>query len=207
MSFVRRAAGLLAIPVLLAVAVLFAMAALRVGFAGTEAERSAARAAAEAAGVPLESRKTLVVVASGSVAAPAGRVWEVLSRLEEWPLWAAPLRRGARWKGEAGFRVGGAFGQVLDLGVPLGTVVTEETVTRLAPGREVAWCRSDGGIVACELWRLVPVTPRRTFVVNVEVLHGRPVALLAPFVQSRWNRLRQRGVSGLARRAEGADAP
>ena len=91
--------------------------------------------------------------------------------------------------------------------MPLGTVVTEETVTRLAPGREVAWCRSDGGTLACELWRLVPVTPRRTFVVNVEVLHGRPVALLAPFVQSRWNRLRQRGVSGLARRAEGADAP
>ena len=37
---------------------------------------------------------------------------------------------------------------------------------------------------------------------NVEVLHGRPVGLFAPLVQSRWSRLFQRAVSGLARRAE-----
>ena len=54
-----------------------------------------------------------------------------------------------------------------------------------------------------DVWRFTPVTPTRTFVVNVEVLHGRPVGLFAPLVQSRWSRLFQRAVSGLARRAEG----
>lgn len=198
----RRLGGLSAVLLLLLVAAVFAMSALRVGFSGTEAETAAARAAAEAAGVPLDSWKTLVVASSGSVGAPAAKAWEVFSRLEEWPLWSAPLHLGARWTGEPGFRVAGGFEQVLALGFPLGTVRTREFVTRLTPGREVTWCRDEAGIVACHVWRFTPVTPTRTFVVNVEVLHGGPVGLFAPLVQSRWSRLFQRAVSGLARRAE-----
>ena len=74
----RRVAGLLAFVVLLVVAAVFAMTALRVSFTGTEAEMAAARSAADAAGVPMESWKTLVVVASGSVGAPVEKVWERL---------------------------------------------------------------------------------------------------------------------------------
>jgi hypothetical protein len=198
----RRFGGLVAVLCLLLVAAVFATAALRVSFSGTEAETAAARTAAEAAGAPLDSWKTLAVVSSGSVGAPVAKAWEVFSRLEEWPLWSAPLHRGARWRGEPGFRLAGGFEQVLALGFPLGTVRTREFVTRLTPGREVTWCRDEGGIVSCHLWRFTPVTPSRTFVVNVEVLHGGPVGLLAPLVQSRWSRLFQRSVSGLARRAE-----
>lgn len=198
----RRLGGLSAVLLLLLVAAVFAMSALRVGFSGTEAETAAARAAAEAAGVPLDSWKTLVVASSGSVGAPAAKAWEVFSRLEEWPLWSAPLHLGARWTGEPGFRVAGGFEQVLALGFPLGSVRTREFVTRLTPGREVTWCRDEAGVVSCHVWRFTPVTPTRTFVVNVEVLHGGPVGLFAPLVQSRWSRLFQRAVSGLARRAE-----
>lgn len=201
----RRLTGLLAFVVLLLVAAVFAMAALRVSFSGTEAETAAARAAAEAAGVPIASWKTLVVVSSGSVGAPAERVWERFSRIEEWPRWSPP-HRGARWKGEPGFRVAGAFEQVLDLGFPVGTIRTEEFVTRLAPGREAMWCRSEGGITSCQVWRFTPVTTERTFVVRAEVLHGGPIGLLAPLVQSRWSRLFQQGVSGLARYVEEASA-
>ncbi|MDX9733274.1 MAG: hypothetical protein RBU36_04035, partial [Thermoanaerobaculia bacterium] len=117
----RRLGGLAAVLVLLVLAAVFAMSALRVGFSGTEAETAAARAAAEAAGVPLDSWKTLVVASSGSVGAPAATAWEVFSRLEEWPLWSRPLHLGARWTGEPGFRVAGGFEQVLALGFPLGT--------------------------------------------------------------------------------------
>lgn len=207
MRSLRRAAGLLAFLALLGVAAVFAMTALRVSFSGTEAERAAARAAADAAGVPLASWKTLVVASSGSVGAPADEAWALFSRIEEWPRWSSPLHLGARWKGEPGFRVAGGFEQVLALGFPLGTVRTEEFVTRLVPGREVTWCKSDGGIASCHVWRFTPVTAERTFVVNVEVFHGAPVGVLAPFVQSRWSRLFQQSVSGLARAAEAARAP
>lgn len=199
---VRRLTGLLAFAVLLFVAAVFAMTALRVSFSGTEAETAAARAAAETAGVPIASWKTLVVVSSGSVGAPVEKVWELFSRIEEWPKWSAPLHQGARWKGEPGFRVAGGFEQVLSLGFPLGEIRSEEFVTRLTPGREVTWCRSEGGITSCHLWRFTPVTPERTFVVNAEVFHGAPVGILAPLVQSRWNRLFQQAVSGLGRYVE-----
>jgi hypothetical protein len=202
----RRTAGLLAFVVLLLVAAVFAMAALRVSFAGTEAEMAAARAAAEAAGVPMDSWRTLVIASSGSVGAPAERTWEVFSRLEEWPSWSAPLHQGARWTGEPGFRLAGGFEQVLALGFPIGTIRSQEFVTRLTPGREVMWCKSEGGITSCHVWRFTPVTPTRTFVVNAEVFHGAPVGVLAPLVQSRWSRLFQRSVSGLGRAAEAAPA-
>jgi hypothetical protein len=100
--------------------------------------------------------------------------------------------------------VAGGFEQVLTLGFPLGTVRSEEFVTRLAPGREVMWCKSEGGITSCHVWRFTPVTASRTFVVNAEVFHGAPVGVLAPLVQSRWSRLFQRSVSGLARFVEAA---
>lgn len=192
----------LALVVLIAAAAVFAMVALRLSFSGTEAETTAARAAADAAGVPISSWKTLVVAASGSVGAPVEKVWESFSRIEEWPRWSTPIHGGARWKGEPGFRVAGGFTQVLALGFPLGTIRSEELVTRLTPGREVVWCSSDGGITSCHVWRFVPVTPERTFVVNAEVFHGSPIGILAPFVQSRWSRLFQRSVSGLARYVE-----
>ncbi|MCL4806593.1 MAG: SRPBCC family protein [Thermoanaerobaculia bacterium] len=206
MGNVRRLTGFLAFVVLLLVAAVFAMAALRVSFSGTEAETSAARMAAEAAGVPMASWKTLAVVSSGSVGAPVEKVWERFSRIEEWPRWS-PLHRGARWKGEPGFRVAGGFEQVLALGFPLGTIRSEEFVTRLTPGREVMWCKSEGGVTSCHVWRFTPVTPERTFVVNAEVFHGAPVGLLAPLVQSRWSRLFQQGVSGLGRYVEDPSTP
>ena len=207
MPTLRRAAGLLAFLVLLAVAVAFATTALRVSFSGTEAEMAAARAAADAAGVPLESWKTLVVASSGSVGAPVEEAWQAFSRIEEWPRWSTPLHVGARWKGEPGFRLAGGFEQVLALGFPVGTIRSEEFVTRLAPGREVMWCKSGGGISSCHVWRFNPVTPDRTFVVNVEVFHGAPVGILAPLVQSRWSRLFQQSVSGLARFVEATRPP
>ncbi|MHB8798425.1 MAG: SRPBCC family protein [Thermoanaerobaculia bacterium] len=199
----RRLGGLVAVLLLLLVAAVFAMAALRVSFSGTEAETAAARAAAETAGVPMASWKTLAVVSSGSVGAPVEKVWELFSRIEEWPRWS-PLHEGARWQGEPGFRVAGGFEQVLALGFPLGTIRSEEFVTRLTPGREVMWCKSEGGVTSCHVWRFTPVTPGRTFVVNAEVFHGSPVGLLAPLVQSRWSRLFQQSVSGLARHVEAA---
>lgn len=207
MRSLRRAVGLLSFLVLVAVAVLFATTALRVSFSGTEAEMAAAREAAETAGVPLASWKTLVVAASGSVPAPAGEAWAVLSRIEEWPRWSSPLHLGARWKGEPGFRLAGGFEEALALGFPLGTVRSEAFVARLVPGREVVWCSSGGGVTSCRLWRLTPVTPERTFVVSAEVFHGSPVGLLAPLVQSRWSRFFQRDVSGLARAVEAKRAP
>lgn len=198
----RRTAALLAFLLLVAVAAVFATAALRVSFSGTEAELAAARTAAEAAGVPTESWKTLVVAASGSVAAPADAAWETFARVEEWPLWSRPLHEGARFVGEPGFRLAGAFEEVLALGFPIGTVRSESFVTRLVPGRELVSCQSGGGVTSCRTWRFTPVTPERTFVVCAEVFHGPPVGLLAPFVQSRWSRLYQQSVSGLARRVE-----
>ena len=199
---IRRAGLLVAFVLVVGVAVVFSMAALRVSYSGTEAETAAVRAAAEAAGVPVDSWKTLVVASSGSVGAPVEKAWEHFSRIEEWPLWSTPLHQGARWKGEPGFRLAGAFEQVLALGFPVGTVRSEEFVTRLTPAREVVWCKSEGGITSCHIWRFTPVTPGRTFVVNAEVLHGAPVGLLAPLVQSRWSRLFQQSVSGLARFVE-----
>ena len=114
--------------------------------------------------------------------------------------------RDADGKGHAALRLGGTFG----LGHPLQgrcdeqgcTVRSAEFVTRLTPGREVMWCRSEGGVTSCHVWRFTAVTPERTFVVNAEVFHGAPVGVLAPFVQSRWSRLFQQSVSGLARAAE-----
>lgn len=203
----RRPLGLLSFLLLLAVAALFATTALRVSFAGTESEMAAARLAADTAGVPLSSWKTLVVAASGSVAAPVDEACETFSRIEEWPRWSSPLHLGARWKGEPGFRLAGSFEQVLALGFPLGTVRSEAFVARLVPGREVVWCSSDGGVTSCHVWRFTPVTPERTFVVNAEVFHGPPVGLLAPFVQSRWSGYFQRSVSGLSRAVEARRPP
>ena len=70
----------------------------------------------------------------------------------------------------------------------------------------VQLCKSEGGITSCHVWRFTPVTPQRTFVVDAEVFHGAPVGLLAPLVQSRWSRLFQQSVSGLARAVAAAPA-
>lgn len=174
------------------------MILLRQPFSGTQAEQDAVRDALATAGIAKPTWKTLVVAGSASSAASPQTVWQTLSMLESWPGWS-PLHRGARWLGEPGWRTGARFAQTLALGFPLGTVVTTETVTRVVPGSEVAWCRDEAGVLSCHLWRLVPVTGGRTRVITVEVLQGLPAGLLAPFVATRWTRLLEDAARELGR--------
>jgi uncharacterized protein YndB with AHSA1/START domain len=104
------------------------------------------------------------LVARAHVAAPPERVWAVLSDLTRMPGWSPELVRMVPLK-RGGLRVGQWY-----LGVNRrGAVVwpTRSVVTRLEPGRALAWDTVSSG--ARWVWELEPVDG------GTEVVHRRPV--------------------------------
>jgi hypothetical protein len=145
--------------------------------------------------------QTLIVAAAQEIDLPAAGLWETWSRLGDWPLWSTPLHLAAHWAGAPGWATGASFTQTINLGFPIGQLISTETVVAYIPGRQVSWARDQKGIRSCHIWDFEPLAVDRTRVTNLEVFHGLPIGLLKPLVAGRWQQLFAQSVAGLARQA------
>ncbi|MFI5174373.1 MAG: hypothetical protein ACHQKY_05920 [Terriglobia bacterium] len=160
------------------------------------------RMALEKVGLTTPGWDTLIVSAEKEAAIPAPVLWAMWSRLEEWPAWSRPLHVSARWVNEAEWKTGAKFEQKLNLGFPVGEVVSLEEVGPVTKGRRAMWSKDENGIKSCHIWFFERLPDGRTRVGNTEVFQGKKIGLIRPLVARRWQRMFQASVEGLVQRAQ-----
>ncbi|MGB7620828.1 MAG: hypothetical protein WBN92_00605 [Terriglobia bacterium] len=160
------------------------------------------RMALEKVGLTTPGWDTLIVSAEKEAAIPAPVLWATWSRLEEWPAWSRPLHVSARWVTEAEWKTGAKFEQKLNLGFPVGEVVSLEEIGPVTKGRRAMWSKDENGIKSCHIWFFERLPDGRTRVGNTEVFQGKKIGLIRPFVAKRWQRMFQASVEGLVQRAQ-----
>jgi hypothetical protein len=165
------------------------------------ASDSNVRIALEQVGLTTPGWSTLIVSAEKEAAIPSPVLWATWSRLEDWPAWSRPLHVSARWVNEAEWKTGAKFEQKLNLGFPVGEVVSLEEVGPVSKGRRVMWSKNENGIKSCHIWFFERLPDGRTRVSNTEVFEGTKVGLIRPLVAKRWQRMFQASVEGLVERA------
>ena len=158
-------------------------------------------------GVEKPAWRTLIVSASQDVKLPADAIWEAWSRLEKWGEWSKDTHLSARWIGEPGWQVGARFEQVVDMGFPVGSRRTVETVEEVDPLRRVRWCQKGSGMRACHVWAFSMLPNGRVRVTNTEVFHATFVGLIKPIVAGRWEKKFKAAVSGLEAAARKVSVP
>ncbi|MCI0712677.1 MAG: SRPBCC family protein [Chloroflexi bacterium] len=154
------------------------------------------RAVLNEMGVDEPTWKTLVVYASEETDRPREELWEMWTRLENWPDYS-PLFAGTRWIGEPGWKVGATFEQELILGFPVGAMRSKETVDELEAGRRVGWSKDQKGIKSKHVWLFEELSDGGTRITNLEVFHGTAIGLIKPLVKDRWKRLFKATVEGI----------
>ena len=140
--------------------------------------------------------QTLIVFGEREVNIPRERIWQIWTRLEEWPKWSA-LHTSTRWLNRSEWQVGAQFEQVLNLGFPLGSITAIETVGAIIPGERVSWWKDEKGIRSNHVWTFEALPDGGTHITNLEIFHGMSIGLIKPLVASRWQRLFQGSVDGL----------
>jgi len=100
------------------------------------------------------------------------------------------------------YRVGRRFEQTLDLGFPLGKVISAETVGTVIPQEQVMWWKDEKGMKPCHLWKFESLGENRTRIINVEVFHGTLMGLIKPLIAGNWQRRFEQAVAGLITQAQ-----
>lgn len=162
---------------------------------------SAIRTALRMIGIVQPAWRTLIVSATQDVNVPLETIWTAWTCLEDWPRWSASMYRSTRWIGSAGWQVGGKFEQTVELGIPLGSRRTIETIGECDPMRRVRWCKTSGGIKSCHVWSFTVLPNGKTRITNTEVFHGTFIGLIKPIVAGQWERSFNATVTGLAQQA------
>ena len=143
----------------------------------------------------------ITLTASRLAAASRARVWEVFSRLVDWPSWN-PDCRGVRMEGGARLEADSRFELRLS---PLGLPVTVRArVLESLPERRVTW---QGSILGLETRHTFSFSdlPGGVLVQSRERLTGWPLLWLKPFYSlGRLGRRNQQWLAALARQAEAA---
>jgi hypothetical protein len=106
-----------------------------------------------------------VIERSLVIAAPAARVYEILADVALWPEWEPNIPVTRAYQGRP-LTAGDTFHQE-----PNGFAIEAEVLDAV-PGRLLRWRGEGGGLVAVHSFRLVPLGPARTLVVNHEEFHG-----------------------------------
>jgi hypothetical protein len=159
------------------------------------------QAVLEQIGISQPGWRTLVVFSSREVEIPAPVLFSAWSRLEEWPQWSQPLHIATRWLGPAGWKPGAQFEQTLNLGSPMGQVISKEKVVAVVRGRSVIWSKEENGIKSCHLWVFDRLMSGQTRIIDVEAFQGVKIGLLRPLLENRWKRMFDAGLEGLIRYA------
>lgn len=148
-------------------------------------------------GIEQPSWQTLIASASKEVNLPRQVLWEAWTKLEDWPIWSKSLHVATHWVSEAGWRVGAKFEQDLNLGFPLGTTTSAETVGAIVPGESVQWWKDEKGIKSHHFWLFEDLSIGKTRITNTEIFHGTPMGLVKPLVAKNWQRMFEASVDGL----------
>ena len=160
------------------------------------------RIALEQIGLSTPGGSTLILSAEKEAAIPSPVLWATWSRLEDWPSWSRPLHVSAHWLNEPEWKTGAKFEQKLNLGFPVGEVVSLEEVGPITKGRRAMWSKNENGIKSCHIWSFERLPEGKTRVSNIEVFQGFKVALIRPFVARRWQQMFQASVDGLVQRTQ-----
>ena len=155
----------------------------------------------EQAGIENPSWQTLVVAATREVDLSREQVWLVWENLEAWPTWSGDLHQSAQWKGPKRWEAGAEFEQLLNLGFPIGTQVSEERISEALPQQRVVWAKNKDGIRACHVWDFTTLPNGKTRVTNCEVFHGAPIAIVSPFAAKNWYKKFNTGMDNLIEQA------
>ena len=153
-------------------------------------------------GMQRPTPSTLVVVATADTSLSPEAVWEVWSKIDEWPRWGKPLMQGARWLEGRTWEVGSKFEQTRALGAPIGRQVTVETVREVNPGQSVAWWDGTGPFRTCHLWFFEPLPSGGTRIHKTEVFLGFLMLLFKPILRRGLTHQFEEVVQGLVKHAE-----
>jgi hypothetical protein len=97
--------------------------------------------------VDVDDRAPVVAQAELEIAAPAARVWDVLSAIDRWPTWNPDVKE---------MRVGGPLAPGSEFRWKAGPGTITSTIEALDPEREIGWRGRMLGIAALHVYRLEP---------------------------------------------------
>ncbi len=148
--------------------------------------------------LPPVRRSAAAVERAIEIDAPAARVWQVITELERWPLWAAQMRKLSR-EGDVPLGLGSSV-RVNPKGMPGGVW----TVTEYDPPRSLTWTTDLAPglrLVGGHLVEPVAGGSRATFSL---VASGALATLLGPALAMLFRRNTRLATDGLKRHCEAA---
>jgi len=152
-------------------------------------------------GIKRPNWQTLIASASKEVKLPRQVLWETWTKLEDWSHWSNPLHVATRWVGEPGWKVGAQFEQDLNLGFPLNTKTSVETVGEIVPGESVNWWKEEDGIKYHYFWLFEDLPTGETQVTITAIFHGKAIGYCKPLVDYIWQKMFEASLEGLIRQA------
>lgn len=152
-------------------------------------------------GIKKQDWKTLIVSASKEVKLSRQVLWETWTKLEDWQKWSNPMHVASRWVGQPEWKVGAQFEQDLNLGFPLNTKTSVETVGEIVPEKSVNWWNEEGGIKYHYCWLFEDLPTGETRVTITAIFHGKAIGFCKPLVASIWQKMFEASVQGLIRQA------
>jgi hypothetical protein len=141
----------------------------------------------------IDASAPAIVRRSATIAAPVAVVWELLSRIDEWPSWqeeveraelSGPLAPGASFRWKAG---------------PFGI---SSRVEELEPQRAIGWSGGALGVHARHVYRLAPADGGGTVVDSQESWGGLLARVLPGLARKRLIAGVERALADLRREAE-----
>lgn len=152
-------------------------------------------------GIKRPNWKTFIISASQEVKLPRQVLWETWTKLEDWPKWSNPMHVATRWVRKSEWKVGAQFEQDLNLGFPLNTQTSVETVEAIVPGESVNWWKEEEGIKYHYFWLFEDLPTGETRVTITAIFHGKAIGFCKPLVASIWQKMFEASVRGLIQQA------
>ncbi len=141
--------------------------------------------------------KTLIVSATIDVNTSPEKAWEYLVKIDNWKKWQQPLIKSIRSQKNIITKTGDQFEQLLDLGFPLGSVISKETVSVFEPAKILSWKKDEKGIRSCHVWLIKQLNASSVRIYNCEVFYGSSMAYIKMLVHNKWNHLFMQSVLAL----------
>jgi hypothetical protein len=144
--------------------------------------------------IPMQAKRDAPVFGTSEITidAPASVVWEVMSRIDEWPRWNKDITE-ASLEGE--LKPGSVFRWKSGPGRIVSTLQTVD------PPKQISWSGKTMGVTAIHVWRLQP-RDGRTIVTTEESWEGITARLLHKWSQKTVDRAMRAGLVYLKAEAE-----
>jgi hypothetical protein len=152
-------------------------------------------------GITRPNWKTLIVSASQEVKIGRQVLWETWTKLEDWSNWSNPMHIATRWVGKPEWKVGAQFEVDLNLGFPLNTETSVETVGSIIPGKSINWWKEEEGIKYHYFWLFEDLPTGKTRVTVTAIFHGKAIGFCKPLVAYTWQKMFEATLNGLIKQA------